>query len=108
MTIVGKNQVEVLFIISSPFCLHVTPVLVGWFNAVKARMQQTIAMILVRVFLMCCSNELIAIFGALSGIAYFVTEIVARSTIVLFLGKTFLEFLRTSRVTNSYSAVIKL
>ena len=76
MTIVGKNQVEILYIINLPFCL--TPVLVGWFYAVKAVMQQAIAMILVRVFLMCCSNKLIAIFGALSGIAYFVTEIVAR------------------------------
>ena len=71
-------------------------------------MQQAIAMILVRVFLMCFSNELIATFRALSGNAYFVTEIVARSTIVLFLGNTFLEFLRTSRVTNAHSAVIKL
>ena len=106
MTIVGKNQIEILYIINSPFCL--TPVLVGWFYAMEAVMQQAIAMILVRVFLMCCSNKLIVIFGALSGIAYYVTEIVARSTTVFFLGKTFLEFLRTSRVTDSYSAVIKL
>lgn len=85
MTVIGRDGVETLYIISPPFCL--TPVLVGWFNATKAVMQHTFAMILIRVFLKFWSNEFIAVFGAISGLIYFIIETVARSTLMLFLGK---------------------
>lgn len=85
MTVIGRDNVETLYIISPPFCF--TPVLVGWFNATKAVMQLIIPMILIRVFLKFWSNEFITVFGAISGLSYFVVETLARSTLTLFLGK---------------------
>lgn len=85
MTVIGRDNVETLYIISPPFCF--TPVLVGWFNATKAMMQLIIPMILIRVFLKFWSNEFITVFGAISGLLYFVVETLARSTLTLFLGK---------------------
>lgn len=85
MTVIGRDGVETLYIISPPFCL--TPVLVGWFNATKAVMQLTLPMILIRMFLKFWSNELLTVFGAISGLLYFVIETLARSTLTLFLGK---------------------
>lgn len=85
MTVIGRDGVETLYIISPPFCL--TPVLVGWFNATKAVMQLTLPMILIRMFLKFWSNELLTVFGAISGLLYFVVETLARSTVTLFLGK---------------------
>lgn len=69
------------------FCF--TPVLVGWFHATNSVMQQAIAVLLIRIFLKFFSNEFLAMFGALSGITYFVNETAAHSTLMLFLGKTF-------------------
>lgn len=88
MATIGRDGVETLYIISPPFCF--TPVLVGWFHATNSVMQQAIAMILIRLFLKFFSNEVLAMFGALSGITYFVIETAARSTLMLFLGKSFL------------------
>lgn len=50
-------------------------------------MQLIIPMILIRVFLKFWSNEFITVFGAISGLSYFVVETLARSTLTLFLGK---------------------
>lgn len=87
MATIGRDSVETLYILSPPFCF--TPVLVGWFHATNSLMQQAIAMLLIRIFLKFFSNEFLAMFGALSGITYFVIETAAHSTLMLFLGKTF-------------------
>lgn len=87
MATIGRDGVETLYILSPPFCF--TPVLVGWFHATNSVMQQAIAMLLIRIFLKFFSNEFLAMFGALSGITYFVIETAAHSTLMLFLGKTF-------------------
>lgn len=87
MATIGRDGVETLYILSPPFCF--TPVLVGWFHATNSLMQQAIAMLLIRIFLKFFSNEFLAMFGALSGITYFVIETAAHSTLMLFLGKTF-------------------
>lgn len=87
MATIGRDGVETLYILSPPFCF--TPVLVGWFHATNSVMQQAIAMLFVRIFLKFFSNEFLAMFGALSGITYFVIETAAHSTLMLFLGKTF-------------------
>lgn len=87
MATIGRDGVETLYILSPPFCF--TLVLVGWFHATNSVMQQAIAMLLIRIFLKFFSNEFLAMFGALSGITYFVNETAAHSTLMLFLGKTF-------------------
>lgn len=87
MATIGRDGVETLYILSPPFCF--TPVLVGWFHATNSVMQQAIAMLLIRIFLKFFSNEFLAMFGALSGITYFVNETAAHSTLMLFLGRTF-------------------
>lgn len=87
MATIGRDGVETLYILSPPFCF--TPVLVGWFHATNSLMQQANAMLLKRIFLKFFSNEFLAMFGALSGITYFVIETAAHSTLMLFLGKTF-------------------
>lgn len=82
MATIGRDGVETLYILSPPFCF--TPVLVEWFHATNSVMQQAIAMLLIRIFLKFFSNEFLAMFGALSGITYFVIETAAHSTLMLF------------------------
>jgi MFS family permease len=88
MTVIGRNNTEVLFIISPPFCFN--PVDVGWFHAARGVMQHGIAMILIRLFVIRLSPEAIAIIGAVSGIFAFVVEGVTSSKVVLFLSRLFL------------------
>ncbi|XP_061174878.1 lysosomal proton-coupled steroid conjugate and bile acid symporter SLC46A3-like [Saccostrea echinata] len=83
MTIIGRNQTEVLYIISPPFCL--STVNVGWFHAIRGVMQHGISMILIRVFVICLRAETIAVLGAVSGTISFIAEGLTSSTVVLFL-----------------------
>ncbi|XP_048733887.2 solute carrier family 46 member 3-like [Ostrea edulis] len=83
VTVIGRNNTEVLFIISPPFCLN--PVDVGWFHAARGIMQHGIAMVLIRVFVIRLSPETIAIIGAISGLIAFVVEGITSSKVVLFL-----------------------
>ncbi|XP_048733880.2 solute carrier family 46 member 3-like [Ostrea edulis] len=83
VTVIGRNNTEVLFIISPPFCLN--PIDVGWFHAARGIMQHGIAMVLIRVFVTCLSPEAMAIIGAISGVIAFVVEGITSSKVVLFL-----------------------
>ncbi|XP_022333745.2 proton-coupled folate transporter-like [Crassostrea virginica] len=83
IVIIGRNQTEILYIISPPFCLN--SVQVGWFHAVRGIMQHGIAMALIRPFMICLSAETIALVGAISGTISLVAEGLTNSTVLLFL-----------------------
>jgi MFS family permease len=87
MTVIGRNNTEVLFIISPPFCLN--SVDVGWFHAARGIMQHGVAMVLIRVFVTCLSPETMAAVGAISAAISFVVEGITSSSVVLFLSKLF-------------------
>ncbi|XP_062584817.1 lysosomal proton-coupled steroid conjugate and bile acid symporter SLC46A3-like [Saccostrea cucullata] len=83
IAIIGRNQTEVLYVISPPFCL--STVGVGWFHALRGVMQHGISMILIRVFVICLRAETIAVLGAVSGTISLIAEGLTSSTVVLFL-----------------------
>jgi MFS family permease len=85
MTVIGRNNTEVLYIISPPFCLN--PVDVGWFHAARGIMQHGVTMVLIRVFVTCLSPETMATIGAVSAAISFVIEGITSSTVILFLSK---------------------
>nr|XP_022334799.1 proton-coupled folate transporter-like [Crassostrea virginica] len=83
IVLIGRNQTEMLYIISPPFCLN--SVQVGWFHAVKGIIQHGIALVFIRAFMICLCAETIAIVGAISGTISLVAEGLTNSTVLLFL-----------------------
>lgn len=87
VVLIGRNNTEILYTISPPFCLN--SIQVGWFHATRGVMQHGIAMILIRLFMMFMRAESIAMIGAVSGTISLIVEGFANSTVVLFLSKLF-------------------
>lgn len=83
VVLIGRNNTEILYTISPPFCLN--SIQVGWFHATRGVMQHGIAMILIRLFMMFMRAESIAMIGAVSGTISLIVEGFANSTVVLFL-----------------------
>ncbi|KAK3087328.1 hypothetical protein FSP39_004727 [Pinctada imbricata] len=79
----GRTNVETLYQLNTPFCW--TSVLVGWYLAIRLASQTIAGVILLRLFMMCIPDELIAMFGAISSSGSFIMEALATSSVQLIL-----------------------
>lgn len=85
ITVVGKSSVDLLYLISQPFCWD--SVKVGLYGAVVGLFQNVICMGMVKVFHLCLSDEWVAILGSVSGISAFVIISLAATDVTLYVGK---------------------
>ena len=85
-TILGRSNVDTLYQLNNPFCWD--PEHVSWFVALRSGSQQVVGMGLVKPFQFLFSDEVIALFGCVSFMAGFVLEGLAKSNVMIYLGKS--------------------
>ena len=84
-TILGRVNVETLYQLNNPFCWD--PERLGWFFALRSGSQQVLGMALVKPLQHVFSDETIAIIGGFSLIAGFTLEGLAKTDVLLYIGK---------------------
>ena len=80
--VLGRVNVETLYVLNSPFCWD--PEHVSWFVALRSGTQQIVGMALVKPLQLMFSDEIIAAVGSLSFVAGFTIEGLARQDTLLY------------------------
>ena len=85
LTVLGRANVETLYVLNNPFCWN--PEKVSWFVALRSGTQQIVGMALVKPLQMVLSDEIISVVGSLSFVAGFTIESMAKMDALLYVCK---------------------
>ncbi|KAK3090345.1 hypothetical protein FSP39_011084 [Pinctada imbricata] len=78
----GKTTVEIFYATDPPYCLN--PIEISIFASVRGLTQEIIGAVFLKIFQMCIVDEMITLFGLLSGIAYYIIEGLSVDKVMLF------------------------
>ncbi|KAK3092483.1 hypothetical protein FSP39_003448 [Pinctada imbricata] len=79
----GRSTVEILYQLGPPFCWD--SIEVGNWGTYRTLVQQVVAVIGIKLFQFCLSDEKIAIIGMFSAVGYFIMEGFSKTTFHLYL-----------------------
>ena len=95
----NRSSMETLYLLGMPFCW--TPTRIGYFSLARNAGQLIIGLGSVKVFQIFMSNEAIGIVSSLSCIASLILEALARSELLMYMGRSF-------ECSHKYTIIIEL
>lgn len=84
-SILGRPNVETIYQMNSPFCWN--SVKIGWFGTLRNIAWSFGSMIVIKVFHICTTDEVIAMFGCITSAVSAILEGIASSDLVMYLGE---------------------
>ena len=85
MVVIGRNDVDVLYMLGLPFCW--TSVVIGYYQGIKYTLKAIMDTLGVRCMLYCFSDVLVGIIGSIAGIIGNLIMAVAVNSVMLWVGK---------------------